>query len=265
MKHALSLAAGTADDLWLEVAQAVQDFGAVWVLDVLSAKASPESADIAMARARALMAAQQFAAAAALVEGLLETQPNDADMWAFLGHARYAAGDKDAAHAAYVKCLDAKADATDSVVLLRLAQHAASTAAAMPAGSVQQATWTRARDSALRACRLRPTSATWLEAGKACMHLGLVVDGEQCLSEASVLNHRNASVWGHLALLCFRQGRTAEAKEVSLVARGARALALPLTRAAPRGRRAVRHAVPAPGPLRPRFARATWRGLRPCG
>ncbi|KAJ1626162.1 hypothetical protein T492DRAFT_216433 [Pavlovales sp. CCMP2436] len=75
----------------------------------------------------------------------------------------------------------------------------------------QHAMWTRSRDAALRACKLRPSASTWLAVGKACAALSSSTEAEEALSEACVLNNRDHKVWAHLCLLTLRLGRRDEA------------------------------------------------------
>jgi tetratricopeptide (TPR) repeat protein len=61
-----------------------------------------------------------------------------------------------------------------------------------------------AKEVYLRACRLEPTSTSWLGAGIAAFELKLYSEAEDALAEANILNNQNPQIWGYLALLCLQ-------------------------------------------------------------
>jgi Flp pilus assembly protein TadD len=70
-----------------------------------------------------------------------------------------------------------------------------------------------AKEMYLKACKINPTSESWLGTGRACFALSKLDEAEDAFAEANVLNNRDANVWAHLALLCLVMDRTIEASQ----------------------------------------------------
>lgn len=119
-----------------------------------------------------------------------------------LGHARLRQSKPDEARETYEAALAQLRDPWPVDVLVHLGRLA------LDAGDAS-----RARFVFLHASRLQPSCSTWLGAGTACLQLGEVAEAEECLSEANVLNNRDAEVWVQLTLLCAREQRLPETEQ----------------------------------------------------
>jgi tetratricopeptide (TPR) repeat protein len=173
-----------------------------------------DSTRLRICQARARAAAHHYDEAIPVFKQLALELPDRADILTELGHAYFCAGRPDEALKSYTAALARAADTRDATLLLRTAQLTCAAAESTPPGSVQHAMWARARDSALRACKFAPSATTWLTVGTACAALNSMSEAEEALSEACVLNNRNAHVWALLALLTLRLERRDEAEQV---------------------------------------------------
>lgn len=79
---------------------------------------------------------------------------------------------------------------------------------------VEMKDWQSACDVYLEGCAHHPCVSLWLGAGISFMRLGDAENGELALSEANILDNRHAVVWGYLALMSLKAGRSEEAKLV---------------------------------------------------
>jgi len=71
-----------------------------------------------------------------------------------------------------------------------------------------------AKGTFLEGCsRYAKCSSLWLGVGIASLRLEQMADAEDALSEANILDNRNAEVWGYLALLCLSVKRLVEAAQ----------------------------------------------------
>ncbi|GMH45184.1 hypothetical protein BSKO_13141 [Bryopsis sp. KO-2023] len=71
--------------------------------------------------------------------------------------------------------------------------------------------WQSACDVYLQGCISHPCMTLWLGVGIAYLRLGDLHRGELALSEANILDNRNANVWGYLALVALKEQRFDEA------------------------------------------------------
>jgi cytochrome c-type biogenesis protein CcmH/NrfG len=204
-----------------------------------------DDARVRLCRARARAAAHKHEEAAELLYPLVAAAPGRAELQTELGDALLCDGQAARALDAYAAALKAAPDAPNAALHLRYSQLTARVAEAAPPGPVQQATWARARDAALRACKHGPSATSWLAVGVACAALNSLAEAEEALSEACVLNNRSARVWAHLALLTLRLDRRAEAEQVRAWTASERAPAAP--RWASRTRRPLSSCPPSAG------------------
>ncbi|KAK3728400.1 hypothetical protein QZH41_017640 [Actinostola sp. cb2023] len=71
----------------------------------------------------------------------------------------------------------------------------------------------QAKDTFLKACARSPSCVSWLGVGKSCYRLGELMDAEDALSEANILNNKDSEVWGYLSLVCLNTARQLEAEQ----------------------------------------------------
>lgn len=128
--------------------------------------------------------------------------PKDVGLLTKLGHAFLLQKKVADARSVYEKCVAVSPEPRPVQVLLLLG------GLCLEAGDAS-----RARELYLFACRAASSCAAWLGAGSASLDLGELAEAEECLCEANVLNNRDPTVWGKLALLCARQQRLPEAEQ----------------------------------------------------
>lgn len=76
--------------------------------------------------------------------------------------------------------------------------------------------WQSACNVCLEGCIHHPCVSLWLCAGMSFIHLGDEENAELALSEANILDNRHPVVWGYLALISLKAGRSEESKLVML-------------------------------------------------
>jgi len=63
-----------------------------------------------------------------------------------------------------------------------------------------------ALESMLHGCRVYPSSSLFNLIGICCLRLDKMIDAEDALQEANLIDHRNSSVWAYLCVLCLSTG-----------------------------------------------------------
>lgn len=63
-----------------------------------------------------------------------------------------------------------------------------------------------ALDAMLLGCRVYPSSTLFHLVGVCCLRLERMIDAEDALQEANLIDHRNAEVWAYLTILCLSTG-----------------------------------------------------------
>lgn len=145
-----------------------------------------------------------FPSALASLEEALVTQHENPAVWALKGHLYYEQKEFSVAKQAYERCLAYTSDAPDiHSIYLRLATIYLE----------NDKKYDAAKDSFLKLCKSSPSCVTWLGAGVACYRLNLLLEAEQALNEANILDNRNPEVWAYLSLVCLKQMRHLEAEQ----------------------------------------------------
>jgi len=62
------------------------------------------------------------------------------------------------------------------------------------------------REVFLRSCQVWNSPSSWLGAGIACLRLNQLLDAEEALQQANLLDHQNGMIWGYLSLLSLMSG-----------------------------------------------------------
>ncbi|XP_031552846.1 cilia- and flagella-associated protein 70-like [Actinia tenebrosa] len=125
------------------------------------------------------------------------------DCWALIGHLNYLMGKTEEARENYERTLSYITEASDMhAIYLRLASIY------LEKGQFQQA-----KDTFLKACVRSPSCVSWLGVGIASYRLGDLMEAEDALSEANILNNKDPEVWGYLSLVCLNTTRQLEAEQ----------------------------------------------------
>lgn len=125
------------------------------------------------------------------------------DAWSLMGHLCYLTSRIEEAQDCYERTLAYTTEASDMhAIYLRLASI-----------YLGKGEFDKAKATFLKACIRSPSSISWLGAGIACYRLGNLAEAEDALSEANILNNKDAEVWAYLSLVCLQTGRQLEAEQ----------------------------------------------------
>ncbi|KAM5139655.1 cilia- and flagella-associated protein 70 isoform 1-T1 [Callospermophilus lateralis] len=125
------------------------------------------------------------------------------NVWGMKGHLYFLRGDHAEAKACYERTISFVLDASEMhFIFLRLGLI-----------YLEEKEYEKAKKTYLQACKRSPSCLTWLGVGIACYRLEELMEAEDALSEANVLNNYNAEVWAYLALVCLKAGRQLEAEQ----------------------------------------------------
>lgn len=125
------------------------------------------------------------------------------DAWGLMGHLYYLTSRTEEARDCYERTLDYITEASDMhAIYLRLASI-----------YLEKGEFDKAKTTFLKACVRSPSCVSWLGAGIACYRLGDLAEAEDALSEANILNNKDAEVWSYLSLVCLETGRQLEAEQ----------------------------------------------------
>ncbi|XP_015777897.1 PREDICTED: cilia- and flagella-associated protein 70-like, partial [Acropora digitifera] len=125
------------------------------------------------------------------------------DAWGLMGHLNYLTSKTEEARECYERTLDYTTEASDMhAIYLRLASI-----------YLEQGEFEKAKATFLKACIRSPSCVSWLGVGIASYRLGDLAEAEDALSEANILNNKDAEVWSYLSLICLQTGRQLEAEQ----------------------------------------------------
>ncbi|XP_074628391.1 cilia- and flagella-associated protein 70-like isoform X2 [Acropora palmata] len=104
------------------------------------------------------------------------------DAWGLMGHLNYLTSKTEEARECYERTLDYTTEASDMhAIYLRLASI-----------YLEQGEFEKAKATFLKACIRSPSCVSWLGVGIACYRLGDLAEAEDALSEANILNNKDA-------------------------------------------------------------------------
>ena len=150
------------------------------------------------------MKQKKYPSALQSLDEALVLQHENPGVWALKGHLYYEENEFDAAEQAYERCLSYCGNAPDiHSIYLRLATIYLE----------NDKHFESAKHAFLKLCRLSPSCVTWLGAGIACYRLNSILDAEQALNEANILDNKNPEVWSYLSLVCMKEKRHLEAEQ----------------------------------------------------
>ena len=154
--------------------------------------------------AQLYMKQKKFAEALQCLEDALVLKHANPAAWALKGHLYYEQNEFGLAKEAYERCSAYCEDAPNiHAIYLRLATIYLE----------KDLRYEAAKETFLKLCKRSPSCVTWLGAGVACYRLNALLDAEQALNEANILDNRNAEVWSYLSLVCLRQKRHLEGEQ----------------------------------------------------
>jgi len=142
------------------------------------------------------------AAASASFHKALAISKKSVSGWTMLGQSHVLASQQEEAKAAFSKALELSAHPMPLTALLYLGKL-----------SLEGGDNAKAKELFMLACRDAPSCTAWLGVGTACFRLGQFDEAEEALAEANILNNREETVWGQLALLCTGQQRFQEGEQ----------------------------------------------------
>ncbi|ESO85468.1 hypothetical protein LOTGIDRAFT_229452 [Lottia gigantea] len=161
------------------------------------------SIDYHIALARLNIQKRKFTEAAESLTKALEMEQQNPDGWSLMGHVKFLTGDTQSARDCYERTTSFIGDAIEMhSIYLRLASI-----------YLQESKYQDAKNTFLMACRKNPSCISWLGVGIACYRLGELVEAEDALSEANILNNSDPEVWGYLSLVCLKTARQLEAEQ----------------------------------------------------
>jgi len=138
------------------------------------------------------------------LEEALTLKHDSPDCWSLKGHIYYILQEYSQAKDCYERCLAYAVDAENiDAVYLRLASIYYDV----------QKEYDHSKRTYLKLCTRSPSCITWLGVGKSCYRLHQLVEAEQALNEANILENKNPHVWAYLALLCLKKERHLEAEQ----------------------------------------------------
>ncbi|NXV46053.1 CFA70 protein, partial [Uria aalge] len=170
--------------------------------ELLSLQGGPSCAYY-LALARTCLLKEDFSKCQECLREAVRIDHMNPNVWAQKGHLCYLKRDFGEAKECYERTISFVEDAADMhFVYLRL-------------GSIylEEKEFGRAKQTYLLACKNSASCLTWLGVGIACYRLEEMVDAEDALTEANILNNTNAEVWGYLTLICLQGGRQREAEQ----------------------------------------------------
>ncbi|XP_059148313.1 cilia- and flagella-associated protein 70-like isoform X2 [Physella acuta] len=170
--------------------------------ELVTCSGGPSAAyNICLARLR-LQKGEYREAEECLTEAL-QTEFQNPDAWALLGHVKYLTSDLPTARDCYERTLSFVTDASEThSIYLRLASI-----------YLQEERFHEAKNTFLLACKKSPSCISWLGVGIACYRLNELAEAEDALSEANVLNNNDPEVWAYLSLVCLQTNRQLEAEQ----------------------------------------------------
>lgn len=125
------------------------------------------------------------------------------DAWGLMGHLYYLTSRTEEAQDCYERTLAYTTEASDMhAIYLRLASI-----------YLEKGEFDKAKTTFLKACIRSPSCVSWLGVGIACYRLEDLAEAEDALSEANILNNKDAEVWAYLSLVCLQTGRQLEAEQ----------------------------------------------------
>lgn len=125
------------------------------------------------------------------------------DAWGLMGHLFYLTSRTEEAQDCYERTLVYTTEASDMhAIYLRLASI-----------YLEKGEFEKAKTTFLKACIRSPSCVSWLGVGISCYRLGDLAEAEDALSEANILNNKDAEVWAYLSLVCLETGRQLEAEQ----------------------------------------------------
>lgn len=136
-----------------------------------------------------------YVACSEALKQLLELKPRSLEGWSLLGHSHFHLNNHIEAEECYLKalrCASKSGVAVDPAVRQRLGQI-----------YLQRKSWRDAWLVFKQSCEESPSAFAWQGLGYTCLRLGLYEDAEQALSQANLMDDRNASTWLYLGLLCL--------------------------------------------------------------
>jgi tetratricopeptide (TPR) repeat protein len=77
---------------------------------------------------------------------------------------------------------------------------------------MSQGKFLEALNMMLVGCSLFISSSLFYLVGVCCLRLDRLVDAEDALQEANILNNRNAEIWAYLSIMCLQSGNTSHAR-----------------------------------------------------
>ncbi|XP_050397153.1 cilia- and flagella-associated protein 70 [Patella vulgata] len=161
------------------------------------------SIDYQIALAQLNLQKRCFSEAEKCLKIALEMEQQNPDGWALMGHVKYLTGDTETARECFERTISFIGDALEMhSIYLRLASI-----------YLSEHKYQDAKNVFLMACRKSPSCVSWLGVGIACYRLNELLEAEDALSEANILNNSDAEVWGYLSLVCLKCGRQLEAEQ----------------------------------------------------
>ena len=128
---------------------------------------------------------------------------SNSSVWAQMGRIYLKIGEIEKAKEAFSRSVSYQNQPDDPVVVfIRLAKILEN-----------ENDFNQARRYYLMACEVCPTATGWLGVGMCSLRLNELVEAEDALAEANLLDPRNAQVWGYLSLLCLKTQRKLEAEQ----------------------------------------------------
>ncbi|CBY07116.1 unnamed protein product [Oikopleura dioica] len=194
----------------LEAAEKLFDSGFTEVSDNLLAKylssldsEEPIPTAALLLRTRLMIKLGKWDVAMETVLLAAESDHKNADVWALKGEIQNLQGDVDDAEESFIRCLSYATPCKDQAfVCLQLGDIFS-----------KQEKFEEARNYYLHACRLSPTAISWLGVGICSLRMNRLLEAEDALAEANLLDSKSPEVWGYLSALCLRTHRKVEAEQ----------------------------------------------------
>lgn len=185
----------------LEV-NALQLTDAALAHELISANGEP-GADYFVLLGRLKIQQKSFIEAEENLKQAIVLKHENPDAWGLMGHLYFLTSRTEEAGDCYQRTLDYTTEASDMhAIYLRLASI-----------YLEKGEFEKAKTTFLKACVRSPSCVSWLGVGIACYRLGDLAEAEDALSEANILNNKDAEVWSYLSLVCLETGRQLEAEQ----------------------------------------------------